>query len=192
MKRPRVRTREEVCMNRKFFGAAAIVLSLGMILFLGAMAQDTASPEATSPEATSPEAASQGAAPPEATTPEAASPEAAPPEAGAQQAAPSEAAPQEAAKPKKVEKAVCLACHGPFDDLAAATSDYKAPSGETISPHRYVPHDQDQEIPECTLCHTPHPIPPDPNYKPKNPPKVDWCYATCHHMNDFQPCSSCH
>ena len=102
---------------------------------------------------------------------------------------------------EKVDKSICLACHGSFDDIAAATADYKAPSGETVSPHRYVPHKQnaensaqseEPEIPQCVECHVPHPIPPESKDQVIIPKKIDWCYASCHHMNDLQPCGNCH
>ncbi|MEJ2111409.1 MAG: hypothetical protein P8Z37_16160 [Acidobacteriota bacterium] len=99
---------------------------------------------------------------------------------------------QEAQQPEKVEKSMCLACHGSFDDIAAATADFKAPSGETVSPHQYVPHTEGQEIPECINCHVPHPIPPESKDQVIRPEKIDWCYASCHHMNDLQPCGKCH
>jgi hypothetical protein len=56
---------------------------------------------------------------------------------------------------------VCLNCHGPFDKLAATNAKYQAPSGEKISPHRYVPHSAKdvKAIPGCSNCHEPHPVP---------------------------------
>jgi hypothetical protein len=98
----------------------------------------------------------------------------------------------DAAGEMKLDKTVCLACHGSYDDLAAATADYKAPSGETVTPHQYVPHKEDPEIPECTECHKPHPIPPESKDQVVKPTKIDWCYATCHHMNNLMPCKGCH
>ena len=50
----------------------------------------------------------------------------------------------------------CLDCHGPFDKLIKVSANYVAPSGEKISPHRYVPHDSklEKDIPDCSHCHT--------------------------------------
>ena len=106
--------------------------------------------------------------------------------------APASTIPQDEAPPEKVEKATCLACHGSFDDIAAATADYTAPSGETTTPHRYVPHAEKEFIPECVECHIPHPIPPDYKEQIVKPEKIDWCYASCHHAQNLQPCSACH
>jgi len=92
-------------------------------------------------------------------------------------------------------KDVCLNCHGPFDKLAAATSNYKAPSGEVITPHRYVPHDSKEAkgIPECSNCHQPHPAEPTASDLATLPkPDVQWCYTACHHKNNFEPCKDCH
>ena len=108
------------------------------------------------------------------------------------------ATPQEAGKEMKIEKSVCLACHGPYDEIAAATADYVAPSGETVSPHQYVPHAEKKDIPECIECHKPHPIPPEPKEEaaepaePAEPANIDWCYNGCHHVRNLQPCSACH
>jgi predicted CXXCH cytochrome family protein len=86
-------------------------------------------------------------------------------------------------------KDACLKCHGPFDKLTAKTANYKFPSGETTSPHRYVTHDS-KDIPECTNCHKPHPVPLTSN---EGLPKAngEWCYS-CHHIKNLQTCSTCH
>ena len=105
------------------------------------------------------------------------------------------AIPQEAGQEMKIEKTICLACHGAFDEIAAATADYVAPSGETVSPHRYVPHAEQKDIPECFECHKPHPIPPEPREEaaePAEPANIDWCYNGCHHVRNLQPCNACH
>jgi hypothetical protein len=89
-------------------------------------------------------------------------------------------------------KDACLNCHGPFDKLVA-NLDYQAPSGEKITPHRYVPHTakEAKAIPECSNCHEPHPVPPAASAAlPK--PDVQWCHTTCHHKNTFQLCKDCH
>jgi hypothetical protein len=99
------------------------------------------------------------------------------------------AVPQEAAK---TDKPKCLECHGPFDKIAAATAKYQAPSGETVTPHQYVPHAEKKDIPECTECHRPHPIPLEDKKQVVKPDSIDFCYASCHHAHNLQRCSSCH
>ena len=103
------------------------------------------------------------------------------------------AAPQEV---KKIEiKGVaqkCLACHGSYDKIAEATANFKASSGETVTPHQYVPHAEKTDIPDCTECHTPHPVPLEDKSKAVKPDNVDWCYTTCHHASNLQPCKDCH
>ncbi len=103
------------------------------------------------------------------------------------------AAPQEAKKTDTTGVAEkCLACHGPYDKIREATADFKASSGETITPHQYVPHADKKDIPDCTECHTPHPIPLEDKSKAVKPNSVDWCFSSCHHANNLQPCSTCH
>jgi hypothetical protein len=90
---------------------------------------------------------------------------------------------------------VCLNCHGPFDKLAATNAKYQAPSGEKISPHRYVPHSAKdvKAIPGCSNCHEPHPVPLTAGGLTALPqPDVQWCYSACHHKNNFVPCKDCH
>jgi hypothetical protein len=102
---------------------------------------------------------------------------------------------QEAAAPKEEKGAVaqkCLACHGPFDKIAQATADYVAPSGETVTPHQYIPHDEKKDIPECTECHKPHEIPLEDKSTVVIPDNLDYCYTSCHHSQNLQPCSTCH
>jgi hypothetical protein len=69
-----------------------------------------------------------------------------------------------------------------------------APSGETTSPHRYVPHDSKaaSAIPECTNCHEAHPIPPPSGSIDLSKVTVNWCYGACHRQNNFTPCAQCH
>lgn len=92
-------------------------------------------------------------------------------------------------------KETCLACHA-FDKLIANSVSYVAPSGEKGSPHRLVPHDSKSaiNIPECANCHTAHSLSPLPTAGSINLKQVgvEWCYATCHHQNDFTPCEKCH
>ena len=91
---------------------------------------------------------------------------------------------------------VCLSCHGPFDELIEATADYVAPSEEKTSPHRYVPHNSKEvaDIPECTQCHTAHPLDPLPESGSIDLSKVgvQWCYESCHHQQDLTSCKECH
>ncbi|GEM_PF-2082492 len=92
-------------------------------------------------------------------------------------------------------KNACLSCHGPFDDLAKRTAGYQAPSGETVTPHRYVPHRdaEEREIPDCANCHAAHPVPPSAaDIGAMRKPTVTWCYEKCHHTKDFTPCKACH
>jgi hypothetical protein len=86
----------------------------------------------------------------------------------------------------------CLACHGSFDKLAEKTANYRASSGETTTPHRYVPHAEKKDIPECTECHMPHTIPLEDKSKVVIPDKLTYCYSGCHHASNLQPCKSCH
>ena len=93
-------------------------------------------------------------------------------------------------------KAKCLGCHGPFEKMTGVTDKYIAPSGEKISPHRFVPHDskKDEDVPECTNCHTAHPLNPLPVHGSVDLSKVNvkWCYETCHHEKNFTSCKECH
>jgi hypothetical protein len=90
----------------------------------------------------------------------------------------------------------CLGCHGPYDKLIEATANYVAPSGEKTSPHRYVPHDSKKEddIPECTECHTAHPVDPLPAKRSIDLSKVgvQFCYDACHHKKALTSCKGCH
>ena len=86
----------------------------------------------------------------------------------------------------------CLACHGSFDKLAEKTANFKAPSGETVTPHRYVPHAEKTDIPECTECHIPHPVPLEDKSKVVKPDNITYCFSSCHHANNLQPCKNCH
>jgi hypothetical protein len=101
-------------------------------------------------------------------------------------------APQ-ATKTEKVPKEKCLGCHGSYDKLREKTKDYKAASGETVTPHQYVPHADAQDIPECTECHTPHTIPLTDKSKVVKPKDLDFCFQSgCHHMRNLQNCHTCH
>jgi hypothetical protein len=91
----------------------------------------------------------------------------------------------------KIDKEKCLGCHGPYEKIIKATAEWKAPSGETLSPHRYVPHDS-QDIPQCTECHTQHEIPLKDKSAVVKPQDVQFCFEGCHHMRNLQPCKNCH
>ncbi len=101
--------------------------------------------------------------------------------------------PQGSGRTAANSKDACLACHGPFDGLAAATAGYAASDGKKITPHRYVPHEakEAKSIPECGNCHEPHPLPPAAG-KPAAKPDVQWCFVNCHHENNFESCKKCH
>jgi hypothetical protein len=97
------------------------------------------------------------------------------------------------AKPAEMK---CLDCHGPFDKLIGASTNYVAASGEKISPHRYVPHDSklEKDIPDCSRCHTAHSLFPPPAAKGSldlSKVNVEWCF-TCHHEKNFKSCKECH
>jgi hypothetical protein len=94
-----------------------------------------------------------------------------------------------------VSKEACLECHGPFDKLVGAPASFTEPGGEKINPHKYVPHTsrEAKAVPECTNCHRPHPVPPKAEKgAAQSKPDVQWCYTTCHHNNNFEPCKNCH
>lgn len=85
----------------------------------------------------------------------------------------------------------CLGCHK-YNDLLALKPKFELESG-SVNPHWYVPHDS-KNIPECTNCHVPHAISP----LPKGPQDVDMsqvnvqmCFS-CHHLQNFTPCKTCH
>ena len=121
---------------------------------------------------------------------------------GATPAAQAPATPDQAAG-AVTSKTLCLGCHE-YDRVIAATAGHMMPGGDKLSPHRYVdaksikdpagkPHGVTgvENIPECTNCHTAHPVP----YTGKldrSTLKVTWCYTTCHHQENFTPCSECH
>ena len=97
--------------------------------------------------------------------------------------------PAQTAAPLANSKDVCLQCHGPYDKLVSANANYNGwEGGETTSPHRYVPHDS-KDIPECSNCHKPHPVPlTSTEGLPK--PNGTWCYG-CHHKRVLK-CGTCH
>jgi hypothetical protein len=103
---------------------------------------------------------------------------------------------QQSTEPEKpkIKKEQCLGCHGSYDKLAEKTANYKTPSEETTSPHKYVPHSEKTDIPECTECHTPHVIPLKDKATVVKPKEINLCYDTpgCHHMHTLQACKACH
>jgi 3-oxosteroid 1-dehydrogenase len=105
---------------------------------------------------------------------------------------PSANAPKTDAVPA-ASKESCLECHGPFDKLSSAQANYVADDGKKINPHRFVPHDAAgaKSVPECSSCHTPHPLPHTPQ---GNPSKADiaFCFDSCHHTKNFTSCKECH
>jgi hypothetical protein len=101
--------------------------------------------------------------------------------------------------PESIEEAVteepaveCMDCHGSFDYIADKTGDFKTASGETTTPHRYIPHDDKEGIPECTACHATHAIPLKDVSTVVKPDNVNWCYDNCHHARNLEPCVTCH
>jgi hypothetical protein len=98
---------------------------------------------------------------------------------------------QEPKQPAKVNKDLCLGCHGPFDKVIAKGVKFKISEEEAVNPHKYVPHDG-EEVPECTECHIPHAIPLKDKSTVVKPKNVEFCFASCHHMKNFQPCKTCH
>ena len=94
-----------------------------------------------------------------------------------------------------ISKDECLNCHGSFDQLAASTANYVAPSGEKTTPHLYIPHrsKEAKAIPECSNCHQPHSVPPTESDRAAfRKPEIDWCYSSCHHENNLKSCKECH
>ena len=94
------------------------------------------------------------------------------------------------AQPDPVTKEFCLTCHGPFENLSALTADYVTPNGEEANPHVYVPHDK-TTILECKNCHQPHELPVQ-NIDDIPQASLQYCYAACHHEQNFEPCTKCH
>jgi hypothetical protein len=87
----------------------------------------------------------------------------------------------------------CLACHGSYDKIRETTAEYKVSDTVTVNPHQYVPHKEKTDIPDCTECHlVEHPIPLEDKSKVFKPKDLSWCYSSCHHMSNFNPCSACH
>jgi predicted CXXCH cytochrome family protein len=95
-----------------------------------------------------------------------------------------------AAEAPKLTKKECMMCHGSIQDLIKKNVQFPVDGGK-VNPHRYIPHGEktDDKFPECTVCHTPHAIPPQKGAKASA--TVDTCYE-CHHNYTFEPCKKCH
>jgi hypothetical protein len=92
--------------------------------------------------------------------------------------------------PRTATAGFCLDCHGPYEEVMAATVDYIAPRDIEVNPHTFVPHDSDRIL-ECRHCHVVHELPltiPEE----LTPANVNHCYLACHHIGTFQTCSECH
>lgn len=92
----------------------------------------------------------------------------------------------------EMTKQQCLSCHGPFEALIAKGITVEA-DPKPVNPHKFIPHTEKggmDQIWECTMCHTPHSMPPkkDPHREKAN---VEACYQ-CHHQYNFQNSNSCH
>lgn len=115
---------------------------------------------------------------------------------GAAKASPTTSAAIQPAVNAAMLKDTCLACHGPIEKLVKATPSFTTKDGEKVNPHITVdffakkPHASSEGVMECGKCHTPHPI---PVTSVKDLPKanVDFCFS-CHHKENFTPCSECH
>ncbi len=92
----------------------------------------------------------------------------------------------------------CLSCHGPYEKVVQASTNYTIQdgSGSKVNPHTMIDmtsskrHNTGRGVPECANCHKPHAQPLAPS---KDVPKanVEFCYS-CHHQRNFIPCSQCH
>jgi hypothetical protein len=85
----------------------------------------------------------------------------------------------------------CLACHK-YDELLALKPKFEVKAG-SVNPHWYVPHDSKQIL-ECTNCHVPHatsPLPKGPQDVDMSQVNVETCFS-CHHLQNFTPCKTCH
>lgn len=107
------------------------------------------------------------------------------------------AAQAEEVAPKEAQQ--CLACHGgSYEALRSQTKDWTDEFGDKVQPHQYLdsesanPHQGRQIVPNCLNCHEKHEIPLANGKKPKQA-TFSTCYG-CHHMENFQKCSSagCH
>lgn len=95
-----------------------------------------------------------------------------------------------AAAAQQVDKQQCLTCHGSFDSIIAKNVQVEA-DPKPVNPHTYIPHGQkkDDHVWQCTMCHTPHELPPKPGVKAES--TIEPCFE-CHHNYSFEPCGACH
>jgi predicted CXXCH cytochrome family protein len=92
--------------------------------------------------------------------------------------------------PEDASPEFCLGCHGPYEDLLDRTADTLTDEdGVKANPHVYVPHDS-TTITSCKYCHDVHAL----SVIPEEIPKADagYCFAACHHEENYEPCSDCH
>jgi hypothetical protein len=100
----------------------------------------------------------------------------------------------------------CLSpsCHGSFEKVEQASSNYVTPSGIAVDPHRTVdtqsmatawdnPHLTGKDIIQCSTCHKNLPPMPPASADAVPNANIDYCYG-CHHTKTFESCksSSCH
>ncbi len=92
--------------------------------------------------------------------------------------------------PEVADVEFCLGCHGPFEGLAARTEGAFVVEGVEANPHMYVPHTSSR-IFNCKNCHEVHDLPVAASVEI---PQADlqYCYLSCHHEENFTPCTSCH
>ena len=109
------------------------------------------------------------------------------------------AVPEKKVEVKEVVTDECISCH-PMDEVAAASGDYVAESGEVANPHRTVdedapnPHEAtgNEKVIDCGKCHTAHESDTPSADDVKLPENVNYCYTKCHHQRTFEDCSDCH
>lgn len=96
--------------------------------------------------------------------------------------------------------AACLACHGPYAKVVAASAGYKTSDGKSVNPHTTVDPNKPKvqahlpgtgAPPECYMCHTPHPLVAAPQVD-LSAVTLQYCFIACHHERDFKPCRECH
>jgi hypothetical protein len=96
--------------------------------------------------------------------------------------------------------ATCLACHGPYAKVVAASAGYKTSDGKSVNPHTTVDQSKPKVSahlpgtgapPECFMCHEPHPLVAAPVVD-LSTVTVKYCFVLCHHERDFRPCKECH
>jgi hypothetical protein len=95
--------------------------------------------------------------------------------------------------PAEASTEFCLQCHGPYEDLIARTVDKLDVNGVKANPHRYVPHTS-KNITGCDACHSVHELPVTATTQILTPDTSTLsCFnSSCHHQQDFTPCTQCH